>query len=141
MIEISKTEIQSLPPSTRTHTSSRPFAFEEFEENIYRPFLDRFVDEVKEAFNQLDFCLGFVVFDPRKLPQKKDALNNYGITEIEELLSHYGRHQSDECKNEVSKQTADIDGEKVLIEWGDFKPYLDRVILVLVRTGGGGLMK
>ena len=29
------------------------------------------IEEIKEAFEQFEFCLNFEIFDPRELPQSK----------------------------------------------------------------------
>ena len=122
MLEKSITQTESLPPSSRTR--SRPFDFDEFEAEVFLPFVNRFSEEVKEAFKQLDFWLSFVVFDPRKLPETKAELSTYGGEEIEKLSSHYGSVQTDTYQGQVSTQEADFDKTKLVIEWGGFKDLM-----------------
>ena len=106
MISDAQTEILSSPLSLRLcGKNSSSFSFAEFEKNVYLPFIESFIAELKEAFQELDFWLNFVIFDPRKLP---DDLDNYGNEELNALASCNAGNQSDTYKGQVSEQPADI---------------------------------
>ena len=96
-----QTEVLFLPPSTHLHGKNYlSFSFDEFEKNVYLPFIELFIAKLKEAFQQLDFWLNFVIFDPQKLP---DDLDNYGNDEVNVLASYYATDQSDTYKGQVSE--------------------------------------
>ena len=119
MISDVQTGILSSPPSSRLRgKNSSSFSFDEFEKNVFLPFIELFIAELKEAFQQLDFWLNVVIFDTRKLP---NDLQNYGNEELNALASYYAANQSDTYKDQVSEQPADIDSSNLNYEWDSFK--------------------
>ena len=87
---------------------NQSFTWITFEKDVYNKFIGRFIEEVDGAFEQLESWLNFVVFDPRKLPDDKAELNEYGNLEIDQLISFYGEEKSDEYKGKVNTQGPDI---------------------------------
>ena len=79
-------ETMSLPPSANSRNLLQ-FSFNKFLTETYSPFVTRFIEEVKDAFKQLDFWLSFTVLDPRKLPEDVNGEEEYGEAEIEKLAS------------------------------------------------------
>ena len=74
LFETASAEIINLSPGAGTR-SHLPFSLNEFEEAVFIPFLNDFMDEVKETFTRLDFWLPFIVFDPRRLPRGTDFVS------------------------------------------------------------------
>ena len=65
MISDAQTETLSSPPSSHLCGKNYlSFHFDEFEKNVYLPFIELFIAKLKEAFQQLDFWLNFDIFDP-----------------------------------------------------------------------------
>ena len=56
---------------------------------IFHPFVDAFIEEINEDFEQLQFWVNFTNFDPRKIPKAKEELKMYDNEELCELLSQY----------------------------------------------------
>ena len=65
-------QMLSLPPSSNLQNSVK-FSFEKFRDETYPCFIMWFVEEIKEVFTKLDFCLAFSVLDPCKLPKTLDV--------------------------------------------------------------------
>ena len=79
MFDFSKEAIASLPPSSCTLSNQQLFEWEQFETNVYMPFLYVFTKEVEAAFSQLDFWMEFNILDPRALPEELNLLDEYGV--------------------------------------------------------------
>ena len=80
--------------SSKWHFLQKLFVF------VYLSFIESFIAELKKAFQQLDFWLNFVIFDPQKLP---DNLDNYVNEELDVLASNYAENQSSTYKGQVSE--------------------------------------
>ena len=59
------------------------------------PFLDAFMKKVEKAFSQLHFWMAFNILNPGALPEELDLLDEYGVDELDKLLSHYGDDKFD----------------------------------------------
>ena len=138
---LAKDEALSMPPSANLRSSNQ-FDFNSFIENTYLPFIERFTSEINDAFEQLDFWLCFVIFDPRKPPKNTEDFNEYGICEIDNLAEWYGEAKTDRMNSEVSQQPADIDPVKLKLEWQGFlaviserrKSYEHKIDVKLLRA-------
>ena len=86
------------------------------------PFLDAFMKEVEAAFSQLFTDLGMVfnILDPRTLLEKLDLLDEYGVDELDKLLSHYGNDKFDFKNGDESRRKADLNPVIVKAEWNSF---------------------
>ena len=90
----------------------------------YYPFVDSFIEEINEAFKQLDFWHRLRILDPRNLPTDQEDLSAYGDEDLEQLLDHYRKSKSDTFKGETVSQDRDIDPVKAPEEWSGFKTFL-----------------
>ena len=106
--EIAAEETLSLPPSSNLRNACK-FSFERFRDKTFPSFINRFIEEIKEAFKQLDFWLSFCIFDPRKLPADLEHLDSYREYELEKLISWYGPLKSDTFKDVTTYQDADVE--------------------------------
>lgn len=70
MLLKAKDQALNLPSSARLR-SAQNFEWENFSEEVYSQFVSRFVEEIDNAFEQLEFWMAFEIFDARKLPEKK----------------------------------------------------------------------
>lgn len=113
----------SLPPSANLRKSGT-FKWDDFEKNVYSKFVRSFKAEIDGAFDQLQFWLKFIVFDPRKLPETMEDLDDYGRSEIDDLTSFYGQDKTDVYKGKSSYQKADINKEATINEWAGFKSII-----------------
>ena len=57
--------------------------------NGYKLFVKRFTEEIREAFEQLDFWLSIIIFDPSKLPVDAEDLTESGVPELDKLSEWY----------------------------------------------------
>ena len=74
-------EILSLPVLARIcHTDQ--FNWESFMNATFDPFIDAFIEEMNEAFEQFQFWVNFTIFDQRKLPKAKEGLKRNGNKEF-----------------------------------------------------------
>ena len=89
--KIADEEITSLPISARLRTGSANFSFNNFQVQTYYPFVDSFIEEINEAFKQLDFWYRLRILDHRNLPTDQEDLSAYGDEDLEQLLDHYGK--------------------------------------------------
>lgn len=113
-------QIQSLPPAARLRGSDS-FVWETFKTESFYPFIDRMIEEIKEAFEQFEFWLNFEIFDPRKLPQSKSDLMSYGNEQLAQLLTHYGVSKTDRLDGKEKYVEADVNADKTKAEWLGFK--------------------
>ena len=72
-------EILSLTVSAKVLHHTDQFDWESFMNAAYHPFVDAFIEEINEAFEQLQFWVNFTIFDPRKLPKAKEKLKMYDM--------------------------------------------------------------
>ena len=91
---------------------------------ILLPFIDAFIEEINEAFEQFQFWVNFSIPDPRKLPKAKEELKMYGNKELSELLSHYAVSKTDIFKANRTSAAANIDFDKAKSEWSGFKDFM-----------------
>ena len=112
-------EMLSLPPSANLRNSVK-FSFEKFRSETYPRFITRFIEEIKEAFTQLDFWLAFSVFDPRKFRQNLEVEDSYGEEEINKLISWYGVQKRDTYEGKTTFQKEDLEANKRRTEWPGF---------------------
>ena len=78
----------------------------------FDPFVDAFIEEINEAFEQLQFWVNFIIFDQRKLPRAKEELKIHGNKKFSELLSYYAVSKTDVFKATRTSIVADIDFDK-----------------------------
>ena len=90
----------------------------------FYPFVDAFIEEINEAFEQLQFWVNFIIFDPRKLPKAKEELKIYGNKKLSELLSYYAVSKTDVFKANRTSIVPDIDFDKVKSELSSFKDLM-----------------
>ena len=81
---------------------------------MYRKFVSSFKAEIDAAFDQLEFWLTFIVFDPIKLPEAREDLDVYGRLEKDDLTSFFGQDKTDVYKGKSSFQKADINEEATI---------------------------
>ena len=91
---------------------------------IFHPFVDAFVDEINEAFEELQFWVKLTIFDPRKLPKAKKILKNYGNEELRELLANYAVSKTNIFKANRTFAWADTDLDKAKLEWSGFEDLI-----------------
>ena len=120
MFDFSKEAITLLPPSFLIGSFQQLFEWEQFEANVYLPFLVAFMNEVEAVFPQLDFWMAFNILDPRAFPDALDLLDEYGVDELDKLLSHYGDDKFDIYNGDESCQKADLNPIVVQAEWNSF---------------------
>ena len=96
-------QMLSLPPSANLQNSDK-FSFEKFHNETYPCFIMQFIEEIKEAFIQLDFWLAFSIFDPCKLPENLEVEDSYGEEEIHKLISWYSVQKSDTYEGNIPKR-------------------------------------
>ena len=120
---IAEEEILSLPVLARLcHTDQ--FNWESFINVTFDPFVDAFIEEMNEAFEQFQFWENFTIFDLRKLPKAKEELKRYGNKELSKLLSHYAVSKTDVFKANRTSIAADIDFDKAKSELSGFKDLM-----------------
>lgn len=85
----SENEILNLP-LTANIGNSDSFVWETFFIDIFHDSMNRFIEEIKEAFSQDNFWSNFSIHDPKELPKGVDALESCDQRELEELILHYG---------------------------------------------------
>ena len=86
---INSNEIPYLPITTNVR-SNKNFRWTTFFNNIFHNFVNRFIEEIKEIFSQHEFWRYISKLDPKKLPKRLHALENYGQPELEELIAYCG---------------------------------------------------
>ena len=70
--------------------SNREFSKNDFIENVIQPFTLNLIQEINNAFAIPEHLKGFTAFDPQKLPNNLEDLENYGTALMEELGKCYG---------------------------------------------------
>ena len=74
-------EILSLLPMAGLQNSDT-FDWQTFKSETICNFVERFIEEITEAFEQLQSWIKFKIFDPQKLPKPKDQLISYNNKEL-----------------------------------------------------------
>ena len=69
---------------------NREFSKNDFIENVIEPFTSNLIQEINNAFAIPEHLNGFTAFDPQKLPNNLEDLENYGTALVEELGRFYG---------------------------------------------------
>ena len=134
-------EVLNMPPSANLCNTNQ-FDFDSFIQSTYMLFSERFTEEITEAFEQLDFWLSFVIFNPRKFPRDEEDFTKYGMSELDKLSLWYGEAKIDRMNGEVSSQPPDIDPVKLKSEWQGFlsvmserrKLYQHKIDVKLLRA-------
>ena len=109
----------SLPATSRLRR--RPvFNFENFEERVFVPFVEKLKEELLVVFKEMEFWQCLSVFDPRKLPATLGELRDYGNEALSRMINHYGKSKSSNKFGEVRLQLSDISEEEVKNEFYDF---------------------
>ena len=68
--------------------------------------------------------MAFDIFDPRKLPEKKEDLIQYSDNELWDLGECYGMWKVNRFESKVHTQDADIDNPALTAEWPLFKSIM-----------------
>ena len=89
----------------------------------FDPFIDAFIEEMNEAFEQFQFWVNFTIFDQRKLPKAKEGLKRNGNKEFQK---HYAVSKPDVFKANRISIVADIDFDKAKSELSGFKDLMFR---------------
>ena len=77
-----------MPLSANVHNTTQ-FDSGSFIQNRYKLFIKRFPEEITEAFEQLDFWLSFIIFNPSKIPMDAEDFTEYGVPELDKLSEWY----------------------------------------------------
>ena len=117
-------QMLSLPPSSRLRSADENFEWERFAADVFQRFVLAFIEELDNAFGQLEFWMSFAIFDPRKLPERKEEIINYGKNELQELGEFYSTKKVDKFKGKVNTQDLDIDLTALKAEWQLFKTLI-----------------
>ena len=120
---LAEEEILSLPVSARVRRTNQ-FNWESFMNETFHPCVAAFIEEIKEAFEQLQFRVNFTIFDPRKLLKAKEELKMCGNKELSEFLSHYPVSKAAVFKANRTSPAADFDFDKAKSEWSGFKDLM-----------------
>ena len=107
---VCKTQQQtlSLPPSARLRSADTSLGWEHYVTAVFKKFLSEFIVQLDVAFEQLEFWMAFDIFDPRKLPEKKDLIQ-YGNNKLQDLGEHYGMQKVNRFEGKVNVQDAGTD--------------------------------
>ena len=114
----------SLPPSARLRSVDTSFGWERYVEDVFEKFLPAFIVQLDDAFEQLEFWMAFDILDLRKLPEKKEDLNQYGDKELQGLGEYYGTQKVKRFEGKSNAQDADIDTTALTAEWLLFKSIM-----------------
>ena len=79
---LANNEVLNMPPSANLCNANQ-FDFDSFIQITYMLFIERFTEEITEAFEQLDFSLSFVIFGSGKLPTDEEDFTEYGMSELD----------------------------------------------------------
>ena len=99
----------SLSPSARLWSANTSFGWEYYVTDVFEKFLSTFIEQLDVAFEQIEFWMAFDIFDPRKLPEKKEELIQYGNNRLQDLGEYYGTQKVNRLEGKVNAQDADID--------------------------------
>ena len=68
--------------------------------------------------------MAFDIFDPYKLPEKKEDLIQYSNNKLQDLGKHYGTRKINRFEGKVNTQDADINTTALTGEWPLFKSIM-----------------
>ena len=85
--------------------------------------------------------MAFNILNPGALPEELDLLDEYGVDELDKLLSHYGDDKFDIYNGDEWRQKADLNPVVVQAEWSSFirtmfqrrKLYQSSISLKLIK--------
>ena len=98
----------SLPPSARLWCADTSFGWEHVTD-VFKKLLSAFIEQLDVAFEQIEFWMAFDIFDPCKLPEKKEDLIQYSNNGLQDLGEYYGTQKANRLEGKVNAQDADID--------------------------------
>ena len=99
----------SLLPSARLWSANTSFGWEYYVTDVFEKFLSTFIEQLDVAFEQIEFWMAFDIFDPCKLPEKKEDLIQYSNNGLQDLGEYYGTQKANRLEGKVNAQDADID--------------------------------
>ena len=67
-------QMLSLPPSGRLLSADTSFGWKHCVTDAFEKFLSSFIEQLDVACEQIEFWMAFDIFNPRKLPKKKEDL-------------------------------------------------------------------
>ena len=114
----------SLPPSARLWCADTSFGWEHYVTDVFKKLLSAFIEQLDVAFEQIEFWMAFDIFDPRKLPEKKEDLIQYSDNELWDLGEYYGMWKVNRFEGKVHAQDADIDTPALTAEGPLFKSIM-----------------
>ena len=109
MVRKAQQETQSFLPNATLQSVDASFGWERYFTDAFEKFLSASIVQLGNAFEQIEFSMGFDILDPRKLPKRKEDLIQYGDNELQYLGEHYGAQKVIRFEGKVSAQDADID--------------------------------
>ena len=112
-------QMLSLPPSARLRSADTSFRWEHYVADVFEK-----LEQLDTAFEQVEFWIVFGIFNPRKLPEKKENLIQYGGNELEDSGEHYGMRKVNRFEGKVNAQYPDIDTTALTAEWPLFKSII-----------------
>ena len=115
----------SLPPSVRLGSADTSFRWEHYVTDVFEKLLSGFIEQLDVAFEQVEFWMAFGIFDPRKLPEKKEDLIQYANNELQDLGEHHGTRKVNRLEGKVNAQDGDTDPTALTAEWP--LPQIDNV--------------
>ena len=115
----------SLPPSVRLWSADTSFRWEHYVTDVFKKLLSGFIEQLDVAFEQVEFWMAFGIFDPRKLPEKKEDLIQYANNELQDLGEHHGTWKVNRLEGKVNAQDGDTDTTALTAEWP--LPQIDNV--------------
>ena len=94
-LEVINNFVESLPAASRLRSSSKSSndPFDEFLDNIYKPFITEVANEIEKEIKVDPVTGAFQCLDVRKFPKSKKDLMIFGKGDIKILISHFGEPQ------------------------------------------------
>ena len=116
-------DLESSDLTTRPslHEWEHYFGWEHYVTDVFEKFLSAFIEQSDVAFEQIEFWMAFDIFDPLKLPEKKEDLIQYGNNKLQDLGEYYGTLKVSRFEGKVNIQDTDIDITALTAEWPLFK--------------------
>ena len=114
----------SLPPRARLRSADTSFGWKHYVTDAFDKFLSVFIEQLDVAFEEIEFRMAFDIFDPCKLPEKKEDLIQYGDNKLQDLGKHYGTQKVNRFEAKVNAQEADIDTTALTAELPLFKSII-----------------
>ena len=110
-----------LPSSARLQSADTSFGWEHYVTDVFEKFLSGFLEQSDVPFEQIEFWMAFDIFDPLKLPEKKEDLIQYGNNKLQDLGEYYDMLKANRFEGKVNVQNTDIDTTALTAEWPLFK--------------------